>query len=105
MNFAPVQHALSRKMAIPAVAVAGALAFGAWSLANPAHAANTPAQEPLASNSVAPLLTLDQAMENLASHVTPAIVNITVTSKSSPQQIDEQNSADGEGQEQQGQGG
>jgi serine protease Do len=89
MNLKRIQSALTRRMAIPAVAVAGALAFGVWTWANPANA--LPAQQPLDSSSVAPMLSLDQAMENLAAHVTPTIVNITVAAKTNPQQISGQN--------------
>jgi serine protease Do len=41
---------------------------------------------PLDDNSVGALLSLDHAMETLASRVTPAVVNVTVTSKSKPDQ-------------------
>jgi serine protease Do len=42
----------------------------------------SPAPAPLDDNSVSALLSLDHAMETLAARVTPAIVNVTVTSKS-----------------------
>ena len=41
----------------------------------------TPTTTPLDDNSVGALLSLDQAMETLAARVTPAIVNVTVTSR------------------------
>jgi serine protease Do len=41
-----------------------------------------PAAAPLDDNSVGALLSLDQAMETLAARVTPAIVNVAVTSRS-----------------------
>ncbi len=41
---------------------------------------------PLDDNSVAALLTLDHAMETLAARITPAVVNVTVASKSEGQQ-------------------
>ena len=47
--------------------------------ARPAH------HTPLDDNSVGALLSLDQAMETLAARVTPAIVNVTVTSRSKAQ--------------------
>jgi len=59
-------------------------AFGAYELAKPASAASpapAPAAPALDSNSVEALLSLDRAMEALAARVTPAIVNVTVTSK------------------------
>jgi len=45
-----------------------------------------PAAAALDDNSVAALLTLDRAMETLAARVTPAVVNVTVASKSNEQQ-------------------
>jgi serine protease Do len=45
-----------------------------------ARAAMTPAAAPLSDDSVNPLLALDKAMEALAARVTPAIVNVAVTS-------------------------
>ena len=54
---------------------------------NDAHAAPSPATvAPLDDNSVGALLSLDRAMETLASRVTPAVVNVTVTSKVKPDQ-------------------
>jgi serine protease Do len=50
-----------------------------------AHAAVPMASAPpLDVNSVSALISLDHAMETLASHVTPAVVNVTVTSKVKP---------------------
>ncbi|MGO9647334.1 MAG: Do family serine endopeptidase [Terriglobales bacterium] len=46
-----------------------------------AGAAVAPAAAPLDDNSVSPLLSLDRAMETLAARVTPAIVNVAVTSR------------------------
>src|ERR1700759_2042096 len=45
---------------------------------------------PLDNNSVAALTALDHAMESLAARVTPAIVNVAVTSKSEEQPVDMQ---------------
>ena len=44
---------------------------------------STTTKAPLDDNSVSALLSLDQAMEALAARVTPAVVNVTVTSKKS----------------------
>src|SRR5208282_1674031 len=44
--------------------------------------APAPAAAALDDNSVGALLTLDRAMETLAARVTPAVVNVTVASKS-----------------------
>jgi serine protease Do len=46
--------------------------------------APAPAAPPLDANSVSALTALDKAMEALAAHVTPAVVNVTVVSKTKP---------------------
>jgi serine protease Do len=55
-----------------------------------AKAAITPAANALDQDSVSPLLSLDKAMETLAAHVTPAIVNVAVTSKTKVTADDQQ---------------
>ncbi len=47
----------------------------------------TPAAAPLDDNSVNAITALDQAMEKLAAHVTPAVVNVTVTSRTRGRQL------------------
>jgi serine protease Do len=89
MNLGKVKALLTRRMAIPAVAVGAFLGIGAWSLASPASAAPAPAAPPINQSSVAPLLSLDQAMEALTAHVTPAVVNVNVTSKVSGRELAE----------------
>jgi len=79
-----------KRRSIVAVA-AVAFSFGAYELVRPAVAAvgASHATKPLFAspapalddNSVSALLSLDQAMENLAARVTPAVVNVSVTSK------------------------
>src|SRR6201998_4057852 len=44
-------------------------------------AGRAPAASPLDDNSVGALMALDKAMETLAARVTPAVVNVTVTSR------------------------
>ena len=56
---------------------------------NNVHAAAVTAA-PLDDNSVAALTSVDRAMESLASRVTPAIVNVAVTSKAEEQQVEVQ---------------
>ncbi|MDE1175657.1 MAG: Do family serine endopeptidase [Edaphobacter sp.] len=51
------------------------------------HAASVFSASPLDDNSVSALSSLDQAMENVASRVTPSVVNISVTSKSQEHQV------------------
>jgi serine protease Do len=78
----------SRKLALPAsltaVAVVGAALF--------VHQNNVPVAaesvSPLDNNSVAALTAVDHAMESLAARVTPAIVNVAVTSKAEEQPVD-----------------
>jgi serine protease Do len=77
---------IKHRLLAPALAVAVAAGFGAYEFAKPASAAAaSPAPAPAAAalddNSVSALLSLDHAMEALAARVTPAIVNVTVTSK------------------------
>jgi len=80
------KNELTRRFLVPVLAVLMTASLGAYEFAKPAHAAAVPAPTPAApaldDNSVAALLSLDHAMEALAARVTPAIVNVTVTSKS-----------------------
>ena len=71
-----------KRVAAP-VAVIGAFALGAVMFAghSSVHAAAAAAAMPLDDNSVSALSSLDRAMESVASRVTPAVVNIAVTSK------------------------
>ncbi|MBS1798616.1 MAG: Do family serine endopeptidase [Acidobacteria bacterium] len=74
--------AKGRKFAVPA-AIAGAFTLGAAIFVGSGgvHAAAFSAS-PLDDHSVSALTSLDQAMESVASRVTPAVVNISVTAKS-----------------------
>ncbi|MFY9842641.1 MAG: Do family serine endopeptidase [Terriglobales bacterium] len=73
-------------VALLAVAAVGSIATFTFTKSATAAAAPAPAAAALDDNSVAALLTLDKAMETLAARVTPAVVNVTVASKASPQQ-------------------
>ena len=76
----------TRRTLLGLVAVAMVVSFSAYEFASPARAAEPAAIDtaaPLSDNSVSALLALDQAMETVAARVTPAVVNITVTSKKS----------------------
>lgn len=65
-------------------AIAIAILLGAFMFSQyRAQAAGVPAA-PLDEHSVTALTSLDQAMESVAARVTPAVVNIAVTSKASP---------------------
>ena len=80
------------RIALSAVAVAALAALVTYETAKPlsARASVAAAAAPLDDNSVSALLSLDQAMETLAARVTPAIVNVAVTSKSKPDMAEQQ---------------
>src|SRR5580698_3511077 len=81
------------RIALSIVAVAALASLVTYEAAKPmaARAASAaPAAAPLDDNSVGALLSLDQAMETLAARVTPAIVNVAVTSKSKPDMAEQQ---------------
>src|SRR5216683_796803 len=78
------QAALNRRFLVGLTAVAMILSLAAYELDKPVSAAApAAAAAPLDDSSVSALLTLDRAMEALAARVTPAVVNVTVTSKRS----------------------
>jgi len=75
-----------RRLAVALIAVVAVGAVATLNFTKTAIAAvAAPAASPLDDNSVGALLTLDRAMETLAARVTPAVVNVTVVSKSNPQ--------------------
>src|SRR5438309_10842439 len=82
-----LKNKLSKKIIVPSLAALMAVSLGAYEVAKPtnsalaAAAAPAPAAAALDDSSIEPLLALDRAMENLAARVTPAIVNVTVASK------------------------
>jgi serine protease Do len=81
--------AAARYVAVPAIAVALVLSVMTFEAVKPipaSAAVPAPTQTPLDDNSVSVLLSLDKAMETLAARVTPAIVNVAVTSKVKPDQ-------------------
>ena len=70
-------------MPILTIAMVGSFVTYDFVKAMPAKAAMAgPTATALDDNSVGALLSLDHAMETLAARVTPAIVNVTVTSRS-----------------------
>ncbi len=75
---------LQPRLMIPVVALAMIAGIGSYEFVKPTLAkaeAPAPSAPALDDNSVGALLSLDQAMETLAARVTPAIVNVTVTSR------------------------
>src|SRR5215472_16939777 len=96
---------VNRRWVVAVAAMAMAFSFGTYELVRPAAAAVAASQaKPLFAspapalddNSVGALLSLDQAMENLAARVTPAVVNVSVTSKTKghANDLEDQNSQD-----------
>ena len=85
-----------KQIAVPALAAGALVGMGVWEFARPASAAMaTPS--PAAPQENNALQALDEAMENLAARVTPAVVNVNVTSKLTQRQL----AADEGGQDQQ----
>jgi Do/DeqQ family serine protease len=77
------QSTLTRPLLASVLVVAVVVGVTSSHLLKPqtAHASPAPAAAPLDDHSVDALLALDRAMETLAARVTPAIVNVAVTSK------------------------
>jgi serine protease Do len=76
----------TRRLLASALALALA-SFATYEWAKPASASAAvvaPAAGPLSDDSVGALLAMDRAMETLAARVTPAVVNVAVTSRSKP---------------------
>src|SRR5262245_1123079 len=73
-----------RRLALPALALATIASFTTYEVVKPSAASAAsaaPAEGPLDMDSVGAILSLDKAMETLAARVTPAVVNVTVTSR------------------------
>jgi serine protease Do len=91
ITFQKIKARLARRLMVPVIAVGAMVSFGTYEIVKPARAvaaAPAPAAAPLDDSSVSALLALDHAMEAVAARVTPAIVNVTVTSKVSPDRGD-----------------
>jgi serine protease Do len=88
---------LTRRLIVAVVAVLTVASLATFEFASAKSArasAAAPAAAPLDDNSVGAILSLDNAMETLAARVTPTVVNVTVTSKASPQQAGDDSSQD-----------
>jgi serine protease Do len=83
IRFDDIKKKATRRIIVPVVAIGATLSLATYEFAKPAVAAPSPAAPaaPLDDSSVSALLALDHAMETVAARVTPAIVNVTVTSK------------------------
>jgi serine protease Do len=76
-----------KRFALPTGAAATLVLGGAFFFAhNPVHAAGNSAS-PMDDNSVSSLVALDNAVESVAARVTPAVVNVAVTSRGSSEQM------------------
>ncbi len=72
------------RIGVPAgAALALVLGVGMFVHHTGVHAAMLPGAEPMDDNSVSALVSLDSAVEAVASRVSPAVVNIQVTSRGS----------------------
>ncbi len=83
---------------VPVLAVAVVASLAGFATLKPTiakAAAPAPAVAALDDNSVGPLLALDRAMETVAARVTPAIVNVAVTSQSKQNAADDSELPDG----------
>lgn len=90
------KNLITKRVAVPLIALALIGSFATFEIAKPLHAtAAAPAPSApapaLDDNSVAALLSLDHAMETVAARVTPAIVNVAVTSRNNKSEMSEEN--------------
>ena len=87
---------LVAKKVVGVAGVVGAFALGAalFGAHGEVHAAASSAS-PLDDHSVAALTSLDEAMESLAARVTPAVVNVAVTSRGSAEETASQGQMEG----------
>src|SRR5262245_61351917 len=81
-------------IALSAGVVGGMTSYELLRPTNASAAVPMASSSPLDDNSVGALLALDNAMETLAKRVTPAVVNVTVTSKAKPDQRASQGAPD-----------
>ena len=76
-------------VALTLVLAASIFAYTAHTSFGPVRAAVASNAAPLEDSKIGPLLSLDQAMEAVAARVTPAIVNVAVTSRAKSQPVAE----------------
>ena len=86
---------MTRRRAAAVLALALLGSFVTYECVKPARAADAlPSAAPLDDDSVGALTALDKAMETLAAHVTPAVVNVTVTSRTKGEAANQQTPED-----------
>jgi len=82
----------TKRLAAPVLALALIGSFATYECLKPAAASASsaaPAASPLDADSVSAITAFDKAMEILAAHVTPAVVNVTVTSRVKQDEADQ----------------
>ncbi|HEX4006816.1 MAG TPA: Do family serine endopeptidase [Acidobacteriaceae bacterium] len=89
-----------KRVVVPVIAAGALVGMGIWQFARPASAAVAAAAPAPADESNA-LQAMDQAMEALAARITPAVVNVTVTSKLTQQEMAEDDGGQAQQQQQQ----
>ena len=90
---------VARKLTVPA-AIVGSFALGAAIFVGHGKVAAASTTPPLNDQSVAPLVSLDKAMEAVAAKVTPSVVNVAVTARGNPDEEEGGNSSDQQQQQQ-----
>ncbi len=81
--------AKAKKLAIPVAAMAALLAAGSFLLNHSVAHAAIVAAAPMDDSSVSSLVSLDNAVEAVAARVTPAVVNVSVTSRAKADESDQ----------------
>jgi len=84
LNLKNLKSLLKQRLLVPVLTLGLACGIGTYEFLKPVQATAAvaaPAAAALTDESVGALLALDRAMETVASRVTPAIVNVTVTSR------------------------
>src|SRR5215467_1891573 len=82
----------TKRLAAPVLALALIGSFATYECLKPSAASASsaaPAASPLDADSVSAITALDKAMETLAAHVTPAVVNVTVVSRVTQDEADQ----------------
>ena len=96
----------ARKFGAPVGAAAAVLLAGSFMIGHTAHAASNGVSlgggAPMDDNSVSSLVALDNAVEAVAARVTPAVVNVAVTSRVTGEEAGDDDSQDSGGQIPQG---
>jgi serine protease Do len=90
MNTNKWKSAFARRLLAPILTLGILASFGAYEFYKPVQvkaAVAAPPAPALSEDSVNAITALDRAMENLAAHVTPAVVNVTVASRTKARNV------------------